>query len=174
MRKFISILLILVVVFPTWISIPFLQYEKYLTKKTIKKKILSEIDRSELVLLGFHSDEVLTKLDWEHASEFEFNNEMYDVVEKKVVGDSVYFWCWWDYEETSLNRRLKRLVKESMAENPEIPEHSRRLSEYLHSLYFEDCQNYMDVASVAEGYHQNYNNTYNSLTFPPPIPPPQV
>ena len=60
--------------------------------------MIAGIDKSELVLFKFSKEETTTKLNWKHAKEFEFNQQMYDVVEKQVSKDSIHYWCWWDFK----------------------------------------------------------------------------
>lgn len=46
----------------------------------------------------------------ETFEEFEFNNQMYDIVDKVISKDSVQYWCWWDFKETKLNKQLDELL----------------------------------------------------------------
>ncbi len=55
-----------------------------------------------MVRLKFSKTEITTKLNWKHSKEFEFNNQMYDVVDKVVTRDSIRYWCWWDFKETEI------------------------------------------------------------------------
>ena len=84
--------------------------EKAALKREIKWKMIAGIDQNELVLLKFSKEEAETKLRWEHSKEFEYDGQMYDIVSKEIKGDSIYYRCWWDYEEPALNRKLQQLV----------------------------------------------------------------
>lgn len=82
-------------------------------KREIKHRIIEGIDRSELVELSFTAEEK-KQLRWEHSKEFEYNGEMYDVVESKSENGKITYWCWWDNEETNLNRRLNNLLARAL------------------------------------------------------------
>ena len=72
--------------------------------------MLAGVDRSELVLLQFSKTDTKTLLQWEHDTEFEFQGQMFDVMEVSEKGDSVTYVCWPDKEETHLNQQLAQLV----------------------------------------------------------------
>jgi len=41
---------------------------------------------------------------WEHAGEFEYQGQMFDVSRREVRGDTLHLWCYWDAAETDLKR----------------------------------------------------------------------
>lgn len=73
-----------------------LQQKKLVVKSQVKTRLTKETEGERKVLLKFTLEESRTKLRWEHAGEFEYNTQMYDIVRTKTVGDSVYYWCWRD------------------------------------------------------------------------------
>ena len=72
--------------------------------------MIAGIEQKELVYFEFSTQEIKTKLRWEHSKEFEYQNQMYDVVEKKIVNGKTQLWCWLDSEETILNQKLQKLL----------------------------------------------------------------
>ena len=175
MKKIISIFLIISIISPLWLFHSIVQYEKYTTKKEIKKFLISNINKSELVLLKFSIEETKTKLRWEHSKEFEYNNEMYDVVEKEVISDSVFYWCWWDKEETKLNRKLESLVKLATENHPKNRDRSERLTNFLNSFFagFSFNQNFYDNGTKHDLFSR-YLLNYISLNITPDTPPPKA
>lgn len=79
-------------------------------KKEVREHIIPGVEEDDLVLLRFSTEESRTCLRWEHAREFEYDGQMYDIVETWTVGETVYYRCWWDREETRLNQRLRELA----------------------------------------------------------------
>ena len=71
--------------------------------------MLQGIDKDRLELISVGREES-SKLRWVHSKEFEFLGEMYDVVYKKTSKDSIHYWCWWDHQETTLNKELNTLL----------------------------------------------------------------
>lgn len=60
-----------------------------------------------VVELFFNSGES-KKINWENDHEFSYNNEMYDVIEKKIVGDVISIRCISDDNETQLIKEYQK------------------------------------------------------------------
>jgi hypothetical protein len=112
-----------------------LQYQKKLIKKEVKRNMMDGLDKNELVVLTFALAEAKSQLKWEHSKEFEYKGQMYDIVETIFSGDSVTYLCWWDNEETQLNKQLSKLVSESLGNNPQNKENKKRLLSFFKSIY---------------------------------------
>jgi hypothetical protein len=149
--------------------------EKRKVKKEIKWRMIDRMDKAELVLLKFTKEQAEAELEWEHSREFEYNGQMYDVVEKSEYGDTTYYYCWWDHEETKLNRLLSELVSNTMGKNPLNKERQERLNTFLKSLfYLEKSDNNLLAKSVKETPDGNLLFDYTSIQFSPPSPPPEL
>jgi hypothetical protein len=105
---------------PTAGSLTWLDLERASVKKAVDRHIIAGIEASDLVLLEFSREETGTLLRWEHAREFEYDGQMYDVVETWAVGDTVFFRCWWDREETALNARMRVIALRAFGDAPRI------------------------------------------------------
>jgi len=137
--------------------------------------MIAGIDKSELVLLKFSKKEALQKLEWEHSREFEYNHEMYDVVDSKVFGDSIVFWCWWDHEETKLNRQLKSLVALTLGNDVQNKKSQVSLIVHLSTLYYSDINNRDFISpDIKSELFFPYLFNKSSLEIPPPDPPPRT
>jgi len=97
-----------------------LQVEKAMVKKEVRRHIISGIDKDGLVLLEFSRTETEPLLRWEHSREFEYDGQMYDIVDSWVVGDTVYYRCFWDRAETRLNEQLRKLAVRSHGAAPQF------------------------------------------------------
>lgn len=174
MKKAVSILLIFSVVSPFWLFYSILQYEKQCLKKEIKRNIIAGINKNELVLLKFSREEINTKLRWEHSKEFEYNNEMYDIVESENRNDSVYYWCWWDYEETQLNKKLDSLVRTASGMDKKNTEHAQRITNFFSSFYYSNFFETEDFKHpVSEAVFSILLFSYKSRNSIPDTPPPK-
>jgi hypothetical protein len=154
-----------------------MQFEKYALKREIKWKLIAEIDQEELVLLKFSKEETETKLRWEHAKEFEYNDQMYDIVSSEIKGDSIYYRCWWDYKETNLNKKLKKLVASAFDQNEDNQKAQKNLHTYLWSFFCADPFDWQTkLPQKPEVVYQDtmYANIFNSIRITPPTPPPRV
>ena len=100
--------------------------------------MIAGLDKSELVLLKLTKQAAETELHWEHSREFEYQGQMYDVVEQFAVNDIIYYRCWWDHAETALNKKLERLVASALEQDPQHRETERQLVYFFKTLYFSE------------------------------------
>jgi hypothetical protein len=100
---------------------------------------------------------------------------MYDITSTEIHGDTTYYWCWWDYEETKLNKQLKGLVAGALGKDPRNKEHQNRLINFFKSLFFVET-----VHEINNGFEKICKkyftpiNCYQSLYLSPPTPPPKI
>jgi 4-amino-4-deoxy-L-arabinose transferase-like glycosyltransferase len=134
-NQLISFFLLFSLVTPVAVTYSWLQIQKHVIKKELKSDMIAGIEKKELVFFHFANKEINSKLKWEHASEFEYNNQMYDVIEKKTVNDSTKLWCWWDHKETKLNKKLQDLVLTAFQNDAKSKEKQNDLQKFYQLLY---------------------------------------
>ncbi len=174
-RKYLPVFFLLVLFMPLATTHVRLSHQRHIVRKEIKRKIIKGIDKDKLVKLSFTAADAKTKLIWEHSREFEYNGEMYDVVEKSVSGDTTHYWCWWDNEETLLNRQLASLVNDYLRHDTKTANGRKSLQAFLKQLYFTETLT-CDFANpyIKTGTCFNKTVLYYSYTSPPPAPPPEI
>ncbi len=173
-QQHISILLILILVIPTIGMFAWLQAQKHAVRKEVKHQLIAQTDRSELVLLKFHPNEMDEKLEWEHSREFEFDDEMYDVVEREVRGDTTYFYCWWDHEETALNRQLNELLTLALGQNKDHHQNKQQLQQFFLSLYCSENEVDVPIDEVETDLSAKREFHWKSRSTKPLVPPPDL
>ena len=109
-----ALILVALLVLPYPLAQFGLRLEKYRIRKQVKRELMQNIPREELMTLSFPIAEVDHLVRWEHSREFEYRGEMFDIVSTQFVGDSVHYLVWWDHEETALNLKLDRLANLAM------------------------------------------------------------
>ena len=92
-----------------------LHFQKQQLRKEIGKKMNQDVEEGEFVVMEFTMEQIKTELRWEHAMEFEYKGQMYDIIEKENKGTSVVFKCWWDKAETALNKEMDELLAMALA-----------------------------------------------------------
>lgn len=158
---------------PAVVTYTWIQQRKRAVKKEVKWKMIAGIDKSELVLLKFSKSETVSKLKWKHSKEFEFNNQMYDIVDKITTKDSIKYWCWWDFEETKLNQQLSKLLVSVYQKDIPSKDKQSQIVEFYKSLYFEKVFVWKPFLSVESFYSKTFNaNLYNYLLVKLDNPPP--
>lgn len=116
LKKYISIILLLTLIAPFLIGLRTYHVQIKKIKKSIKKSITEQIDKSSLVRLAFYKNEI-TSLNWKHSKEFEHQSEMYDIVHKEIKSDSIIYWCWLDNEEAYLEKSLNILIAKTIGKD---------------------------------------------------------
>ena len=132
------------------------------------------MDREELVLLSFTEEENQKLLRWEHEGEFEFNGQMYDIVETEVRDGLISYWCWPDNKETILNNQIKTLVAKALGSHPQQKEQQKRLITFLQISYLPNHFNWHAVNPEQNSRHgltRHYD--CSSGFFETPVPPPE-
>lgn len=174
-RKITGILLLFGFVAPVATTWCILQVQKKQIRKEVKWKMIEGIDREELVLLKFATEDIHTILHWKHAREFEYRGEMYDIVETHVEGDTTCYWVWWDHEETLLNQKLRSLVANLSGNDPSNRDQQERLLRYFKSLYFPGTPEMQLPQCWCKRTTMIYRNPFFPvLSERPPFPPPDL
>ncbi|MCF8298985.1 MAG: hypothetical protein K9J13_15660 [Saprospiraceae bacterium] len=174
-NRIIAILFLFLLIAPALIVFSWLNHKKSVVKHQVKLMIIDGIDKEELTLLKFTKQESETELEWEHSMEFEYKQQMYDIVETEVVNDTIYYWCWLDNRETKLNKQLAKLLINALNADPQRKEKQEYLVSYFKSLY---CSNHFiwnhSIFETEVKPSFNFLNFYKSLSSPPSKPPPRL
>lgn len=134
-RAFTCCFLLLCLAAPVLLSYGWLQHQRAVVRKEQKRQIAAGLDEDTLVLLKFSEKDSRTLLRWEHSMEFEYQNQMYDVVETELRGDTVYYRCWLDQKESVLNRQIQDLVAKALEKSPENQQNQQYLAHFFKSLF---------------------------------------
>lgn len=162
------------VVDPTAGSFIGMNIQKAIVRRTVDRHILAGIEGSDLVVLQFSRSESQTLLRWEHPREFEYDGQMYDIVETWTVGDTIYYRCWWDREETALNSRMRLLALRALGDAPRIGdcgdprERSDRPSSCVLILGWT-----FPTPAFSDSKAPDFTDRHPSVVIPPPTPPPR-
>ncbi|WP_373548766.1 hypothetical protein [Haliscomenobacter sp.] len=179
MKKLSGIFLLACLSLPVLGTYTWLHFQKLRVKKEVKQAMMQGMSRERLVRLAFTEGQVDTLLRWEHAKEFEFQNQMYDVLEQKKQGDSMVYWCWWDQEETLLNRHLDDLAQKAFTSDPQQQKAQDQLFQYFKSIYYtipDALKSFLShsLDDFAQSQNWKVKNGHQSWKQPPPSPPPKL
>ena len=173
-RPLTGILLFLCFVAPLATHYLALRYQQKLVRREIKRKMMTGIDKAELVQLQFSEADQRRLLRWEHSREFAYKGQMYDVVYSCRTGDTTTYWLWWDHEETRLNRQLNRWAVLALAGSPGQQEKAQRVMLFFKTLF---CSAPAAVAAelspAAMAIRPGGSGSYACSPAPPPSPPPE-
>jgi hypothetical protein len=149
MHRWIAVTLACAILLPVLTMQVWLHHEKYRIKKTVKYHIKKTIPRDELVELKFTPGEIETKLRWEHSREFEYQGQMYDVIDSYACDNYLYYLCWWDHEETALNQKLRSYVENDFHQAPVNKDKQMQFRLFLKNLFFPEIYSLSDIRSCS-------------------------
>ncbi len=150
-----------------------LKWQRRQVKRAVKWQMIAGIDKEKLVHLSFTSAEASSQLHWKHSREFEFKGEMYDIAGKAQVGDTLHYWCWWDHEETKLNRQLIQLVETFFGKSPVTKERHQRMENFYRALFCSGLPVFTLLLQDGCAFHyglyvENWLSPYIIIPSPPP------
>ena len=104
-------------------------------KKEVKANFLKGIPKTALVTLAIDRKEAASVLHWEHQGEFEYQGQLYDVVDSFQRNDTLVYWCWWDKKETHIRHQLKALMANILEQDLPQRENQKHLYVFFKSLF---------------------------------------
>lgn len=113
LRRRFAFILLLGISAPYWGVYTYLSLRQAANWKHFIEEKQSEARENEVVWLKIGKNE---PIHWERANEFAYKGRMYDVWEKRDIGDSVWYYCKWDKEDTEIHRLKIRL--QALPSNP--------------------------------------------------------
>jgi hypothetical protein len=172
-KQVVSFFLLFILIVPIGATYLWLHQRKKAVKKEIKWKMIAGLDKKELVYFIFSKEDIETKLRWEHSKEFEYQHQMYDVVEKKITNDSVHLWCWWDFKETKLNKQLQHLLTVAFQNDPKTNQKKDQAFGFYQLLYFQSEFVWRpfvgNQVKISSGFKEKiYQSLPSLISLPPP------
>ena len=149
-----------------------MQVQRRQVRRDVKHRIVRGIPKSKLEYLGFARENLDKLVRWKHSKEFEYQQKLFDIVERHETSDSVYFWCWVDTKETKLGHAFKKLLNEAMGQNPVRKDNQKRLSQFFKSLYWQKVPAMVHFTGQQTIRLQLHHLFYTSIKLSPPSPPP--
>ena len=173
--KIVSIILLFSLLAPAILTLYWLESRKSKVKNEVAFKIRKGIEKKELVLLKFSRKEAETKLNWEHSEEFEYNYEMYDVVEINELQDSIHYLCWWDHEETEIKKQIEKTTQHIFQFEIQKKEKHQQLFVFYKSLFYvEKMQWDCLIPALFNSQNYSYTNKQSNYFNKPSLPPPKL
>jgi hypothetical protein len=106
-------MLMLVILLPSFYVI-ILQFEKKIVQQEVRKKIiinLPEVEFQFLKISKYLMNTPNASFRMTKSDEFCYNGKMYDIIDKQVVGDEIWFIVYPDLKETGIRGKLEMILK---------------------------------------------------------------
>ncbi len=156
---------------PAWLAYFFFTWQKHEAREEAKRLLLAGMDAAELVTIQLSKAEAESLLHWEEEHEFEYQGQMYDVVDITEAGDSIRYLCYWDRPESRLHQQLENLLKRPANDDPVHTKNTERLLQFFQSLFCVE-QSPWDSPVWRKGKRRFAFHCPDGLLFPAPLVPP--
>lgn len=128
------------------------------------------VSEERILELTFTLEETETLLDWEHEREFEYQGQMYDILESHQEGDSITYKVWADHEETRMKGLLSKLIKDGFGEEEDgSTKHLRDFQLFFHLSQKANFSSPIYFKELKSSYSTIF---YTSPLLRPTTPPP--
>lgn len=152
--------------------------QQHSIRQEIKQRITAGVPEEELVLLKIPKalertdDAVFQRM---HDSEFRYCGQMYDIVRAEAHGDTTWYYCISDDQETELFACLDAMIEREMSQDPERRHEHHELQRLLHALFLARAAaspfSQLATEQVNLGCSEFHISTWRPT---PPSPPPQA
>lgn len=95
-----------------------LSFEREEIREKVEQKIIKSLKKSELICI-VANDKNFPKIQWKRSEkEFSFEGNLYDVVYSENTSGTTYYYCLSDKDETILEAKIDRLLKNQTEKLP--------------------------------------------------------
>ena len=159
---------------PMLLSVTVIGVKRVNLRKEVKHRMMAGIPKERLSLI-ISTPETAHLLDWEHSKEFEYEDEMYDVVYVESKGDSTYYWCWEDHKESELNKELTILFHKSLDQSSDEDSNNTFSLTLLKTLFssYEISYDLTPSVEVIDNLYTESSENLPVISFSIDSPPPQ-
>jgi hypothetical protein len=151
-----------------------LHLQKRQIRKEIKTKLLAAISSDELVHLFIPKNQIQSVLIWEHDHEFEYQGEMYDIVEAIEHEEAIEYVCWWDHEETAINKKLQTLIALYKGKHPNEKEKEARVLHFFKAFFIESTISKKESSNSTIARIHRADEDFLYFLQKPPCAPPEL
>lgn len=160
---------------PLLTSYGWLSFQQFEVRHEMKSLIMSGLDDDELILMKFSQVETQLELAWEHSREFEYRGEMYDVVRTDSIGDSMYYWCIWDVEESTVKKKIRDLIMIALGQNQTDSNTRDYVIQLLRNLFLQQILSFEIInREIPDSYMIKPTLAFSSRYLIPGVPPPRI
>lgn len=172
MKSIISFILIFGILINSIGNIIIFSIYQSSVRNEIQQDIKSDKSKKKIEILKFSKADLKKRfIRFVKHDEFIFNNQLYDIKNSKVVGDSIFYYCINDTKEKDLIEKFSNDYEKN-TENKSKSNFAKIITPKLLEYY---VINYHSVLFIKDlfVFIDNYINLYLSLNYQPITPPPK-
>lgn len=176
LKRVLSIALLGILVLPALSTFMWLYHEVEKVHHAVQLQFEKGLPVEDVMTLTLTKNEA-KQLDWENESEFEYQNQMYDLVSKKETSDQITFFVWVDSRETFLNNQISKLILKALGSGSESDHTAKIISSIFLSDYFPSEADYtlhLQLNIIESPNTQFRDSLHTQWTLSIPSPPPDL
>lgn len=148
-------------------------------KSNIRNSVLQAIQSGvapEALIVFIFTEEESQNLNWKKSHEFEFEGEMYDIVETKIEEGAYHYTCFHDTKETKFKRRTFKLLGSLLLPENDSQSDQNTNLKLVKTQFFQTLKTVLLLPVLGDCKQIDFcfQNSYRSLMVGPNSPPPQL
>lgn len=170
MKKISTILLLLAFLLNIAGAAIFYTIQCYVVKEEMKSYLKNyALDKTEVFTIPISNITLNNTINWENEDEFEYNNDMYDILKKDTANGILTVYTVADKKESSLLTAYQQINNQHTSK-----EKSSSLLRFFQTIYTENSTTYYFKHAIIAIEHQSkYHSTIPTLFFTTEVPPPK-
>lgn len=147
---------------------------QFQVKDEVKYLLKQSVPQEDLVLISIEQSQN-SLLTWTKPNkEFKYQGQMYDVVEKELIGNSILYSCIHDFKESKLFENLDIHIQNYISHHPEQKNKTKNLLNVMAKLFFFQKNTLVSKTyGLAKKAHSLFIQNYKSIALDLRIPPPK-
>lgn len=158
----------------SFIALKIIQYN---IKREIKREIKKGVPAEDYVLVKLTDYDIDNEKNgfryFDDDKEFRYNNSMYDIIKKKIVNDTNYFYCINDKKEEILFKNIDLLVKSNLDTNIPAKKHNEVISWLIIKGFLQDKDKNSLMVITQNIDYFNFDDSVLELFYDILTPPPK-
>lgn len=141
-------------------------------RESVDKKYEEGFEEDRIQTFRFTQKEIQENLRWEHDREFEYQGQMFDVIERKTLDGLVELTVYADHEETELKIKMAHLLQGELEDEP--CDDQRIRTDFHYQLFQSTSENWVSNPNFIPLKKMDFNSCTSLSYLPksPPTPPP--
>ena len=173
MKKGLSIILLLLLLYNlVGYHAAFKVMRKQISKE-VKRAIKKSMPEEDLVPIQVSTDDNNSLFWTKKDKEFRYKEEMYDVVRKEIISNTITYFCIHDFKESKLFDNFDLFLSEYMDKNPQKYNCINLIKRLIQSVYYHEIRQIIIFRKLSNSVDFYLNSYYNSIAIDKLTPPPK-
>lgn len=165
-----SVILIVFLIIPMVVSSLLMLHSRFEWETSNAER--SDLRKEDLIHMAIPKRDAYTKLKWNNHEQFEYQDQLFDVILHETRGDTFHYWVFEDDTEMEYNARIQDLLDSVRGHSPYKKRSKHRTGGKHFSLYCKDVDAMLlkaeRITVILSRYLDGYSDPCIANSAPPP------